>query len=297
MSSCAERLHQIQKDVGLTGKELKAAVREVCTPRQVSLPVLREKKSPEEKLREKIEKKAKKKRKVWMAAWYLEEYLKPEYAQEMYQKYLDYDELVQHAYDEACAIIQLATFTVEYDIDPCEAFPQSPPDELDIPDEQWGAFEKYCEKHPLKSAKDIWVRRRTFKKHLRKKRYKLYSPKRLRMYDPFYAATALDEKEMLENIKNIGKANETRLAKFKQLLDDLVKDQSIGAVAMERFNKQTEELMRQHRKRLHEFAKRTGQGKPRPVTFSWAGGDEVVYDDFDDPDSVDSVFHRKMKDL
>ena len=259
--------------------------------------MLREKKSAEDKIREKVERKAKKKRKFRLAAWYLEEYLKPEYAQVVYHQYLDYKELVEYAYNAAIAIIQLNTFVVDDNIDPCEAFPQQVPDELYIPDDQWEAFERYCEKHPLKSVRDIWKRRRKFKKQLRKKRYQLYSPRRLRMYDPCYAATALDEKEMLQNIKNIGKANEQRIHKFKQLLDDLVKDQSIGAVAMERFNQQTEELMKQHRKRLNELIKRTGADKPTPVKFSWAGEEEVVYDDFDNPDSLDSVFGVTLKDL
>ena len=81
-------------------------------------------------------------------------------------------------------------------------------DELDIPDEQWEAFEKYCDKHPLRSVRDIWNRRRRFKKYLRKARYKKYSPRRLRMYDPMYAASAMDAKEMLKSIKEIGKQNE-----------------------------------------------------------------------------------------
>lgn len=297
MRSCADRLHQIQRDVGLTEKELKNAVKEVCTPRRVELPTLQVKKTPQDKLREKLEKKAKKHRKVRTAAWFLEEYLTPEVANTFYQKYLDYHELVEKAYEAAMGVIQLCTYVVEKDIDPHEAFPQRAPDELDIPDEHWEAFERYCEKHPLKSVRDIWVRRKKFKKQLRKARYKKYSPRRLRMYDPAYAASAMDAKEMLKSIKEIGKQNESRIAKFKELLDDLVKDQSIGSVAMERFSQQTEELMKQHRRRLHEFAKKTGQGKPQPFVFSWAGGEEQVIDDFDNPESIDSVFGVKMKDL
>ncbi|MCM1230274.1 MAG: hypothetical protein NC489_09075 [Ruminococcus flavefaciens] len=296
MRSCADRLHQIQQDVGLTDKELKQAVREVCTPTRVDLPVLREKKSAQDKLREKVAKKSKKKRRVQLAAWYLEEYLKPEYAQKLYQKYLDYKELVEHAYEEAIAIIQLATFEVEFDVDPREAFPQKTPDDLDIPEEQWEAFEQYCDKHPLKSVRDIWKRRRKFKKSLRKKRYKLYSPRRLRMYDPYYAATALDEKEMLKSIKEIGRVNELRVQKFKEMLDGLVKDQSIGSVAMKQFSKQTDELLKQHRRRLNDFIKRTGKEKPMPVLFDWGDG-PVSYDDWDNPDSIDSVLGVKIKDL
>lgn len=296
MGSCADRLHQIQRNVGLTEKELKDAVKEICTPRQVELPVLHEKKSSQDKLREKLEKKTKKHRKVQTAAWFLEEYLTPEVARTFYERYLDYHELVEEAYEAALGIIQLCTYVVEKDIDPHEAFPEQTLDELDIPDEQWEAFERYCDKHPLKSVRDIWVRRRKFKKHLRKARYKKYSPKRLRMYDPAYAASAMDAKEMLKSIREIGKQNETRIAKFKQLLDDLVKDQSIGSLAMERFSQQTDELMKQHRRRLNEFIKKTGQGKPQPIIFDW-DGEVTKYDDWSDPDSIDSVLRVPIRDL
>lgn len=296
MGSCADRLHQIQRDVGLTEKELKAAVKEVCTPRQVQLPVLRERKSAQDKLREKMAKKSKKHQKRKLAGWFLETYLTPEVAQGFYRKYPDYHVLIDAVYEAAMGVIQLSTYVVELDVDPREAFPQPKVDELDIPDEQWEAFEKYCDKHPLRSVRDIWNRRRRFKKYLRKARYKKYSPRRLRMYDPMYAASAMDAKEMLKSIKEIGKQNETRIAKFQKLLDDLVKDQSIGAVAMERFSQQTDELMRQHRKRMNEFIKKTGQGKPQPFTMDWDGR-VTTFDDWDDPDSLDSVLRIPIRDL
>lgn len=296
MRSCADRLHQLQRDVGLSDKELKQAVKDVCTPRQVSLPVLHEKSSVESRIGEKLTQKSKKKQKTQIAAWYLEEYLVPDVAQRLYMAYPVFKELVNHAYEEAMNIIQLLTFETGKEVDFDRVFPGRPLDDLDIPDEQWEAFGKYCKDHPIASAKDIWKRREKFKKTLTKKRYKLYSPRRLRMYDPYYAATALDAKEMVKNIKAIGKANEVRIQKFHEMLDELVKDQSIGSEAMKQFSKQTEELMKQHQRRLHQFIKRTGKGTPTPIQFDW-DEQSILYDDYGNPDSMDSVFGKRLGDL
>lgn len=276
--SCVSRLHAIQDDFGLSEKELKQAVKDVARPREVELPTFHEKVTKKEKMRREMERPGNKQRKYMIAHWYLEEYLDPEYAYDVYRKHLIFKDLVEYAYERAMGIIQLGTYITNNDLDPLEAFPDPPDDELDIPEIQWNEFDAYCKKHPLKGgAKDIFNRRKRFKKYLRKRRGRYYSKRRMRMYDPLFAMTVVDEKEMLKNLERITRENELRVKRFHEMLDSLVTDKSIGAEAMKKFDKQTKDIMTQHRKRLNSFMKQIGQ-KPTPVTFDFDDEPSVTYD-------------------
>lgn len=296
MGSCVSTLRRIQHDVGITDKELKDAVREVCTPRRVELPVLREKKSPERKLKEKLEKKSKKRRRKEVAVWYLTVFLLPEVAQQLYEEYTDYDQLMDTAYEQGMNMIQLATLSVG-EPEPHELIPAETLDDFDIPDHQWKAFGEYCKKHPIKKASQISERRRKFKKWIQKKAIKRYSPKRLRIYDPVYAATAPSAKEMLKNLKRISYENELRIQRFHAMLNELVGDRSVGSIAMQHFKKQSEEIMRQHQKRIKEFKRRAKGDKPTPVVMYWDDQEPVEYDNWDNPKSMDSVLGIKVEDI
>lgn len=279
--SCASRLHALQDDFGLSEKELKQAVREVSRPREVKLPTFHEKVSKKEKMRRELETPGNKQRKYMIAYWYLEEYLEPEYSHDVYRKHQDFKDLIQYAYEQAMGVIQIGTYIVNTDLDPLTAFPDPPDDELDIPEIQWNEFDVYCKKHPLKGgAKDIFKRRKRFKKYLHKRRGRYYSKKRMRMYDPLFAMTVVDEKEMLKNLERITRENELRVKKFHEMLDSLVSDRSIGAEAMKKFDKQTKDIMSQHRKRLNSFMKQIGQ-KPTPVTFDFDDEPSITYDGWD----------------
>lgn len=274
--SCASRLHQIQQDVGLTQKELKQAVREVTRPREVKLPMFHEKATKVEKERRKYEVGGKLRKRA-IAYWYLEEYLKPKYAHEIYMKYTDFKELVNYAYERAMDLVQLQTFVVEEDVPYWEMLPVEPMDELDIPETQWKEFGQYCKSHPLKHPRDIFKRRKKFKKYRYKKRGKYYSRKRMMMYDPLFAMTVVDEKEMIKNFNRISKENELRVQKFHEMLDALVKDKSVGSSMLEKFDKQTKEIMSRQRSRVKQFMKERGL-KPTPISFSIDDGPLTIFD-------------------
>lgn len=278
MRSCAGRLHAMQKDFGLSDKELKDAVRDVTTPREVKLPTFREKLSKAEKQRRKAESLSKKQRKYRTVHWYLEEFLKPEYARKIYEKFEDFKEMVDYAYEEAMNVVKVCTFVIDQDPDPFTFFPADPEDELDIPDVQWREFKEYCKKHPLKGgAKDVFARRKRFQRYTRKRRGRYYSKRRMRMYDPLFAMNAMNQKEMVKNLQRITRENEQRVKKFHEMLGALVTDKSIGSEAMKQFDKQTDEILRRHRKRLNQFMKQNGQ-KPTPITFDFDDEPTVTYD-------------------
>lgn len=277
MASCADRLHRIQKDVGLSEKELKQAVRDVARPRETKLPTYHEKTPKKDKLRKKYEAGGKLRKKS-IAYWYLEKYLKPAESRKIYMAYPKYKDLVEYAYTQAMALVQLTTFVLDDDVDPMSLFPNTPVDELDIPETQWKEFDRYCKSHPLNSSKDIFKRRKKFKKWRYKRRGRYYSKKRMRMYDPLFAMETIDEKEMLKNLQRISKENELRTQKFHEMLDSLVADKSIGSVAMARFNEQTKELMRRHRSRVKQFMKERGF-KQTPVSLSIDDGTSIIYDE------------------
>jgi len=272
--SCADRLHQIQKDIGLTDKELKEAVREVARPREVQLPTIHEKLPKVEKEMNEYRVGGKRHKKA-VAYWYLEEYLKPEYAQEIYVEHPDYKELVEYAYEQAMNLVQLQSFELEKDIDLFSVFPDyTPVGKYDIPEEQWEEFDQYCEKHPVKNVSDVFKRRKKFKKW-RNKRSRKYCTKKYieRMYDPLFALTVTDEKEILANLQRISRENEQRIIEFHKFLDSLVADQSIGSSAMAKFNEQTKVIQQKHRQRIHDFMKAHGMS-PTPLRLDYDPGIE-----------------------
>lgn len=254
MASCADRLHQIQRDVGLTDEELRAAVREVSRPREVKLPTFHEK-VKEQKQAQKTFDKERKKEKYRLVHWYLEEYLKPEYANEIYYEHPDFKDLVEYVYDLVLGLIQLNTFVIREIDDPREVLPETPETDFDIPEIQWKEFDQYCKEHPLKDVNDIIRRREKFKLSREKKRRRYYSKKRMRAYDPIFALTAVDEKEMIANLERISKENEIRVREFRKMLDSLVEDKSVGSVALARFNESTKAMLENHKRRLKTFIK------------------------------------------
>lgn len=293
--SCANRLHELQKDFGLSEKELKEAVKEVTTPRKVELPTFHEE-TKERKRRDEVfsdnpKKKTKKKDKYRYAYWYLEEYLKPKFAKEIYLKYTDFDELVDYAYEETMALIRLNTFVIERDVDPATFYPDPPDDELDIPEIYWDEFDHYCKKHPLKSARDIFERRRKFRKKNRKKRARLYSKKHMRMYDPLFEYDKLQRKEVIKNLQRISWENEIRVQKFQKFVRSLIPDVSVGALALQRFDKQTTELLKKSHERVKEFMKKNGE-KPTPIYFDWDDQPRVKYGWFDEQMEVEPEMRR-----
>lgn len=276
MASCTSRLHQIQRDVGLSDKELKQAVRDVTRPREVKLPTYHEKISKQEKARREYEIGGKRRKRA-IAYWYLHEYLTKREASRVYLEHQVYKELIEYAYQQVMALVQLSTYVLEEIDDPLTMFPEKPLDEYDIPDSQWKEFGEYCKTHPLKRPRDLFVRRHKFKKWRYKKRGKYYSKKRMRMYDPLFAMETVNGKDMIKNLRRIGKENELRTRKFHELLNDLVADKSIGSTAMARFNEQTEEIMKRHKSRIKQFMKERKM-KPTPISFSMDNDPTVFYD-------------------
>mgnify|MGYP003571365851 CR=1 FL=1 len=165
------------------------------------------------------------------------------------------------------------TMYVEHDIDPNDCFPGRPETELDIPDIQWKEFGEYAKQHPIDDASQIFERRNSFKKHMRKRRKKLYSKRRMRMYDPLFVATRLDEKEMLKNLKRISYENEQRCKRFDAMMSELFEDKSVGSAVMEKFHEQTKLLMKLHEKRIDAFMKQM-KHRPAPVAFEIIDGDK-----------------------
>lgn len=273
--SCADRLHRIQKDVGLTNKELKSAVRDITRPREVELPKFHEKVSKQEKIKREYDVGGKK-RKLMIAHWYLEEYLKPAYAEDIYREHPRFKDLVEYAYERAMELVQISTFRMETDVDPLTMFPEKPDDDLDIPDIHWKAFNQYCKTHPLSKSSDIFKRRKKFKKWLGRKHKRYYSKSYMRMYDPVFAMTTVDEKEMIKNLERITHENEVRVKKFHEMLESLVADQSIGSNAMKKFDKQTSELLKRQKTRLKSFM--NNQQTPNPITFEIDDEPSVIYD-------------------
>ena len=266
--SCADRLHQLQKDVGLSDKELKAAIKRHTTPREVKLPTFHEKLTKQEKRRREIMQPGNKKRKYKMAYWYLEKYLEPSESWKVYMEHQDFKELVNYAYQMVLNLVQLQTYVTDDDPDIKTFFPDEPDGKYDIPEELDREFKAYAKKHPLKSSRDIIPRRKKFQKYRRKRRRRLYSKKHMRMYDPLFAATIVDSKEMYKNLQRIGRENEIRVRKFQEMLNSLVKDQSIGSEAMSMFNHRTKIIQEQYEKRLDQFMKQSGL-KPNPVMYDF----------------------------
>ena len=92
------------------------------------------------------------------------------------------------------------------------------------------------------------------------------------MYDPLFANAAINEKEMLKNLKRIGRENQLRVQKFNEMLDSLVKSKSMGSVALAAFNEQTSRIMERYEERLQQLMKST-KTKPASVVF-----DDSPYD-------------------
>ena len=253
-------LHQIQKDCGITNKDLKEAVETVARPREVELPVFHERLSKKEKKVFGQTKKQKKREKYKLVYWYLEEYLKPKYREETYCRFEDdFKGLIEYCYDQVLKLIELSTVVIERDVDPEELLPELDFDpETDIPDTEWKNFKEYCKEHPIERASDIFKRRDKFKKHLRKKRKRLYSKKRLLMYDPLFAMDQVNAKAMKKNLERISRENEQRIQAFNKLLDRLVGDEAISSSAMANFKKHTKAMMARHKDRLDKFIKDAG---------------------------------------
>ena len=271
--SCADRLHQLQKDMGFSDKELKQAVKRHTTPREVPLPTIHERVSKYERLRINAEEKSKKRQKYRIAYWYLEKYLKRSEARKIYEEYMDFKELVNHAYELAMNLVQLQSFVLDEDPDAetlIEELEGPKPDgKFDIPKALEKEFDEYAKKHPIKKASEIIPRRKRFRKHRRKRRKLLYSKKRMRIYDPLFANSTLDAKQMYNDLKRIGRENEIRVQKFKEMMESLIQDKSVGSEAMKMFDKRTKVIMDQHRKRLDQFAKQAGL-KPNPVMYDFS---------------------------
>ena len=269
MASCAARLHEMQKDFGFSNKELKQAIREISQPREVELPTFRMSEEAVRREKEISGEKVPKQRKYELAWWYLEEYLKPQYAMEIYMKYLKFKDLVNYAYQCALDLIDFLTFrirklTVE---EVNEMLAPEELDDFDIPPAQEKEFDDYCEKHPLKDANDVITRRENFKEYRYKKRKKLYSPKRLRMYDPVAALTMPNEKAIIKDLKRIGAENERRVQAFNKFMEKYFPNIAKGSVLMSRFNEQTQHLLDANKKRIDEMVKRMGQ-PPDPIQIS-----------------------------
>ena len=248
--------------MGFSDKELKEAVKRYTTPREVPLPTFHEKASKYDKLREKEEKKGKKKRRYKLAYWYLEEYLKESEAKKIYEKYLDFKELVEYAYQMALNLIQIQNFIIERDVPAEEVLKElegTPmPGKYDVPEALDKEFDEYAKEHPIEKASEIIPRRIKFQKRRRKHRRAMYSQRRMRIYDPLFAVTRLDAKQMYNDLKQIGRENEIRCQRFKELMESLITDKSVGSQAMKMFDKRTKEVMKQHEKRLEQFAKQAG---------------------------------------
>ena len=265
--SCADRLHKLQKSFGLSDKELKQAVHDACAPREVELPTFHEEVSEAEKIREKEEKLGAKSRRYMLAHWYLEEWCEPYEAKQIYLKYTNFKELVNYAYECAIGTIQICTGVVSTTINFEELFPHKQKQaDWEIPEIREREFDEYCKTHPLNDASDIIKRRRKFRKHCGRRRKKLYSRKRMRMYDPLFSATAINEKEVLKNIKRVSAENQLRIQRFNEMLDSLVGNRAIGSVALAAFNQQTQKLMSQYEKRIDELMTRM-HTKPTKVIF------------------------------
>ena len=272
-SSVLDRLHQLQSDMGFDDKELKQAIRRHTTPREVPLPTFHEKVSKYEKLRIKAEEKGNKERKYKVVYWYLEKYLKKSEAKKIYETHLEFKELVSYVYELALNLVQLQNFVLEDNMDAetviAELEGPQTPGRYDIPRELEQEFDAYCKKHPISSATEIIPRRRKFQKHRRKRRHAMYSKRRMRIYDPLFAATRQDAKQMYNDLKQIGRENEIRVQKFRQMIEGLVKDQSVGANAMRMFDERTKAVMKQHQKRLDQFARQAGL-KPNRVMYDFS---------------------------
>lgn len=259
----------MQKDFGLSDKELKAAVKRHTEPREVKLPTYHEKLSKIEKKRQKALQPTNKKRKYKLVHWYLEEYLKPSEAMKIYEAHLDFKDLVEYTYQLVLGLVQLQSYIVEEDT-PVERLIKPDPDgRYDVPEPLEKEFNEYAKKHPLESAKDIIKRRKKFQKHRRQRRRRLYSKSRMRIYDPLFAVNRVDAKQMYNELKRIGRENEIRVQKFKEMMESLVKDQSVGAEAMRMFDERTKIIMKQHEKRLNQFAEQAGL-KANPVQYDFS---------------------------
>lgn len=275
--SCSDALHRLQDEYGLTNGDLKKAVRDAVRPREVKLPTYRMRLTKDEKRRAKLQDRASRIRKYDLAYWLLEEFLEPEYANEIYREHPDFKDLVNHASKIAMNMIRMIG-EEHAPTDLNEVFPPEPDDEFDIPEIHAKEFRAFEKEHPPRKDEGIIEYRNRFRKHLKKRRRRYYSKKHMKIYDPLFAMTAVNEKKMIENLKRISKENEYRTREFHRMLDKLYGNNAIGSEQMERFKKRTEDMQAAARRRLKGFLRRAVREELTPITFEFPDGhSEVSY--------------------
>ena len=272
--SYASKIHDIQKDFGFTNSELKQAVKEATRPRVTKLPEFRLKLTKEEKRIRKRQRQVMKVRKYDLAHWLLNDFLDPDLAEEIYETHLKFKDLVDYASGVAIEYIRFMT-TPRKPTDLNELYPPPPDDEYDIPSIFEKEFEEFEDKHPPRKDEGIIEYRRRFKRHQRKRRRRLYSKKRMRIYDPLYQMDSIDEKKMLDNIKRISRENAEQTREFHRMLDKLYGDRALSADKLAQFKEHTEAMQRASRRRLKEVL-RNSIRPPTKITFEFPDGTTMV---------------------
>lgn len=276
--SCADLLHKIQKDVGLSEDELKEAVHRVKSPKIMPLKEFTvdvEKSRQEREEREHQARKYKKKQRYEIATNWLFVHCTEDQRNAILDASADADEALDIAYRQAMDTIQVLTFVIR-ELDPSEVFPEEHVyDPHEIPEEHWKAFGKYIKKHPLKPGESMFRRRERFldkiEQKKEKKLKKYYSPNALKIYDPYYLASMKEEEEFLKDLKRIGAENEERIQQFHGWLDSLFEDPNngISPEVMKRFDKHSKNAIANHRRRVEQYE----------AELEYRRGTETVYED------------------
>lgn len=114
---------------------------------------------------------------------------------------------------------------------------------VDIPDELWDAYHKYCKKHPLKRVADFSKHRLKFlKKMMRTKKHNVKIAMR---NDPLFRASMIDRKKLAKRMKEINFKTGERVEKFNGWIRKLMGDNfehNKGEELMKRFAETTERV-------------------------------------------------------
>lgn len=259
-------------------------------PKTGELPVI---KFSEDKKEKKRKKKNAYKQKCKLAYWYLHEYLKPKYADNVYEYFdNDIDQIIEFGYEMAQDYIQNFVHDPKDELTwdewaakkikeleakderrsnvslwgaDIENAPGTPViyinENADIPDLYWGAFEHYCDLHPVKNQKQAKKRRIKFIKKVNKQYMKTYghaAKGKIKKHSGFglidYMTLSVDKERMLANLKKIAKENAKRSEQMKEELDKWFKH--IGGVskaAQKKILSHSDMVHKSMQNRLHDM--------------------------------------------
>lgn len=307
--SCRSRLQEIRKELGISKKDYgKGSNRSIHDP----LPEIHIK---ADKKTKKKEKKRKKKQRYMLADWYLNKYLKPKYAQQIFEAFDDFEEMVDYACTMANEYLQVFTYSKKdrktwdewaeekakliyteetrrkdyplgADMNGGIGRPVVYLDEnADIPEFYWDAFDEYCEKHPIKKHRDISERRKKFIRKINKQYMRTYGKYAKGTGDPSsditqYMTLCVDKDRMVDNLKKVMKENVARTEQLKKEMGRWIKHCDVSPEFQKKVAAHTDKVMKNQQKRIKKFFADMGIDPatlPSPPVFNSVDGDDLIW--------------------